>query len=242
MATAESRPKTRPLPGPRFRVQLCCHTGAAVSVQAFAPGYLVNDTDGLLRLGLQQLKAWDAAGLHVPQLAIELPTTISRHKIMADPLIWEIDRQSVATNRLIFCAGSDAGRMDEQAGLALLAQHGCSLEISSTDPADLRALRDMRIVGARLRIAEAELRNCDRDANSSARAQSLLMLADRYGLASLADGVSTPRQHGLLAQLGCSVVQGDAIAPLLDADATTYYLRNLTAIDMHPVAVPRSAA
>jgi EAL domain-containing protein (putative c-di-GMP-specific phosphodiesterase class I) len=41
---------------------------------------------------------------------------------------------------------------------------------------------------------------------------AILSLAERLGLETLAEGVETPAEHALLAQLGCGHVQGYVVA------------------------------
>lgn len=235
-------PAPRPVLGPSFRIQLCCHTGRAVSVQAYAPDHLAGDADALLRLGLRQLRRWDAEGLLVPRLVIELPVELAQSETMAQPLIWEIDRQEVAVDRLIFCAPPECGRGRNLSGLKLLARHGCGIELGSFDPEDLLMLHDLSPQGARLRVPQNVLRNCHADPSSGQVVLSLLALAERYDLTTLGDGVRSREEHGFLAQLGCSVVQGDAVAPLLDANGTTHFLREIADQHARPVLVPRPAA
>ncbi len=246
VAIPDPLPKVEPAPfsppGPGYRIQLCCHTGQAVSVQIHAPDHLAGDADALLRLGLRQLRNWDAEGLRVPRLALELPLELAQCATMAHPLIWEIDRQEVAVERVIFCAPREFGGSRTLAGLKLLARHGCGIELGSFNPSDLQMLRDHAPRNARLRIPQAALRNCHTDPRSSQVVLSLLALAERYELTTLGDGVSLREEHGFLAQLGCSVVQGDAVAPLLDANATTHFLRETANLLSRPDFLPRPAA
>lgn len=240
-ATAPRRPARTP-PGPQFRPQICCHTGQVASVQVFAPEHLAGDADALLRMGLRQLQQWDNAGLHVPYLAIQLPTDVARSEAMALPLIWEIDRQEVETRRLIFTASDDRRRGRSLAGLGLLGRHGCAVELCCLDPEGLDLLEDQQIRAARLRIPQGALRDCHLDPSRGQVVLSLLALAERHDLPTIADGVSSRDEHGFLAQLGCSVVQGDAVAPMLDANGATNFLREHAHPQFGPLLQPRPAA
>ena len=240
-ATAPDRPARR-VPGPQFRPQICCHTGQIASVQVFAPDHLGGDADALLRLGLRQLKRWDDAGLRVPCLAVQLPLDIARSEAMALPLIWEIDRQDVEARRVIFTAPDDHRRGHALGGLGLLGRHGCGVELSCLDPDGMALLDEQPIIAARLRIPQGALRDCHLDPSRGQVVLSLLALAEHHDLPTIADGVCSRDEHGFLAQLGCSVVQGDAVAPLLDADGTTNFLREHAKPQLAHLLQPRPAA
>ena len=55
---------------------------------------------------------------------------------------------------------------------------------------------------------------------------SLLALAERHGLATLVGDVRSRERFDCLAQMGFDIVEGDAVAPVLDADATAQFLDN----------------
>lgn len=242
VASLGPRLPDRAAPGPRFRPQICCHTGQVASVQVFAPDHLAGDVDALLRLGLRQLQLWDDAGLRVPYLAIELPADVARSEALALPLIWEIDRQDMATRRVMFSAPEDARRRGNLAGLALLGRHGCGVELCCLDADGLALLDDRQIRTARLRIPQGALRDCHVDPSRGQVVLSLLALAERHDLNTIADGVRSRDEHGFLAQLGCTVVQGEAVAPMLDSDGTTNFLRENAKPQFRHLLQPRPAA
>ena len=49
---------------------------------------------------------------------------------------------------------------------------------------------------------------------------AVLAMAEQLGLATLAEGVETPGEHAMLAQLGCGDVQGFGIARPMPVDET----------------------
>ncbi|MBA4492687.1 EAL domain-containing protein [uncultured Paracoccus sp.] len=241
LPAADPTHPARRVPGPQFRPQICCHTGQVASVQIFAPDHLGGDADALLRLGLRQLKRWDDAGLNVPCIAIQLPLDVACSAPLALPLIWEIDRQGVEARRVIFTAPDDRRRDHGLGGLTLLGRHGCGVELSCLDPDGLNLLDDQPVV-ARLRIPQGALRDCHLDPGRGQVVLSLLALAERHDLPTIALGVRSRDEHGFLAQLGCSVVQGDAVAPLLDVDGATNFLREHAKPQFRHLLQPRPAA
>jgi diguanylate cyclase len=56
---------------------------------------------------------------------------------------------------------------------------------------------------------------------------TILSLAEQLGLDTLAEGVETPGEHAMLAQLGCAHVQGFGIGrPMPFEDTADWMLRN----------------
>ena len=58
----------------------------------------------------------------------------------------------------------------------------------------------------------------DRDAEQQRMVSAILLMAERLELDTLAEGVETPGEHAMLAQLGCAHVQGFGIARPMPAD------------------------
>ena len=53
---------------------------------------------------------------------------------------------------------------------------------------------------------------------------AVLALAERLGIAALAEGVETREEFGFLAQMGCDEVQGYAVARPMTLEAATEFL------------------
>ena len=60
----------------------------------------------------------------------------------------------------------------------------------------------------------------DQDREQQKMVAAILSMADQLGLATLAEGVETPAEHAMLAQLGCRDVQGFGIARPMPVDET----------------------
>ncbi|MFV0408759.1 MAG: EAL domain-containing protein [Paracoccus sp. (in: a-proteobacteria)] len=207
-----------------FWPQLCCDTGRIASIRAVPPSRLQGDTGGVLRLSLDQVRAWRMQGLRPPEIAIPLSLRAVESAEEARLLLWEIDRQETDAGRLIFCAPSSNGRSIKYAGLSLLAQSGCGIELDCLCPDLMARMQDHRPGLSRMRIAPAFVQGCHRNPHRGQLALSLLALAERHGLSSIAEGIATREEHGFLAQLGCDIIQGEAVAPLLDGDGTAHFL------------------
>lgn len=225
----------------RFRAQICCHTGAVASVHVAAP-FLPGGDDTPLRLALRHWLRWRKDGIEPPPLAFDLPATMAQSPDLVMPLLWEIDRQEFPTDRLIFAAPLDAGPVEDQWGLLLLARFGCVIEAARFDVSDLGALRQLGPGMARLRLPHHALRDCHTRPGGGRMLLSLLAMAQRFGLQTLACDVASRDQHGFLAQLGCDIVQGEAVAPVLDASGMAQFLHAMTEVQRPRIGIKRPAA
>ncbi|WBU64920.1 EAL domain-containing protein [Paracoccus aerodenitrificans] len=225
-----------------FRPQICCDTGTVASLLVVPPVHLAGDAYTTLCTALRQYSVWRDEGLKTPPLVIELPREIAETAQLAQPLIWEIDRQDMDSQRIIFSAPSSGGRDTRLEGMALLARFGCGVEVNCLDQMALQILGEVDPEIARLRIPAGFLENCHSTPQSGRLILSLLAVADRFGAQSVAETVESRKDHGFLAQLGCNIVQGEAVAPVLDPGATAVFLSEYAGPQIAPIPYPRPAA
>jgi EAL domain-containing protein (putative c-di-GMP-specific phosphodiesterase class I) len=70
--------------------------------------------------------------------------------------------------------------------------------------------------------------------------QGIVGLADILGLEVVAEGIETPQERTVAAQIGCTCGQGFLFSPPLPADRTTSWLRERQAVK-EPYAEPLTA-
>ncbi len=76
-----------------------------------------------------------------------------------------------------------------------------------------------------LKMDRAFVRALGDDSDAEAVAAAIVALARVYGMKVVAEGVETPEQRDLLAELGCDELQGYLFAPPLDGDDATAALK-----------------
>jgi EAL domain-containing protein (putative c-di-GMP-specific phosphodiesterase class I) len=76
----------------------------------------------------------------------------------------------------------------------------------------------------RVKIDQTFVRELTRDANDAAIVRSVITLANDLGLEVVAEGIETPEQAQLLAQLGCQYAQGYLWAKALPIEELTTQL------------------
>lgn len=184
----------------------------------------------MLFQSLSALKRWDAAGLHVPCVAINASVDVLRDPVLAEKLRWELDRFGLAPERLgievlesVFAETDDDALVANIAGLARL---GCGLDLDDfgTGHASITSIRRFSI--RRIKIDRSFVARADEDADQRRMLAAILSMADQLGVETLAEGVESAALHALCAQLGCRHVQGFAIARPMPLDDTFDWLRN----------------
>lgn len=230
-----------------FQPQLCTDTGAVTGFEALArwdhptlgilppARFLPALTEAGLsrRLGevmlfqaLAALRAWDRAALSLPGVSVNFAEDDLRDPMLVERVKWELDRFDIAPGRLSVEVLETVmvGAPDDLVArnIRALARLGCGIDLDDfgTANASVAALR--RFAVSRLKIDRSLVAGVDTSAEQRRIVSAILSMAGPLDLQVLAEGVETPGEHAMLAQLGCSHVQGFAIArpmPLADTFA-----------------------
>ena len=228
-----------------FQPQLSTDTGAITGFEALARWY--HPEKGLIapaeflplleaaglseRLGevmlynaLSALARWDKLGLSVPTVAVNFSSSELRNPRLADKLKWELDRFDLKASRLsVEILENVVAETDNDvivSNIAALAQMGCGIDLDDfgTGHASITSIR--RFAVRRIKIDRSFVTKVDEDRDQQKMVSAILSMAEQLGLATLAEGVETPAQHAMLAQLGCGDVQGFGIARPMPVDET----------------------
>ncbi|HRO16373.1 MAG TPA: EAL domain-containing protein [Paracoccus sp. (in: a-proteobacteria)] len=228
-----------------FQPQLCCHTGAVTGFEMlarlrdphrglrrpaeFLPGLSPDQSQALTRAmlvqGLAALRHWDRAGHAVATVALNVAGGDLTGPYFADSVLWELDRQDIPPARLVIevmeeLSPLEAPRLVDE-NLRRLRAAGCRIDLDDfgTGHASLDAIRRLGV--HRVKIDRSFVTGCDRDADQQRTILAVLALAEHLRLETLAEGVETAGEHAFAAQIGCSHVQGYAVAapmPLTETD------------------------
>jgi len=235
---------------PWYQPQICADTGALTGVEAlarwkhtdrgtltpaaFLPAILADGlssklTDTILAQSLEQLVAWDSAGVDVPRVSVNLGTEDLTDPTLTDRISWALDRHGLPATRLglevletvVACIDPDAviGR-----NLLALRRLGCFLDLDDfgTGSASINGIRRFGV--NRIKIDRSLVTCVDRDRDQHAMISAILTMAQQLGVDVLAEGVETPGEFSTLAQLGCGHVQGYAIARPMPGSALQSWL------------------
>lgn len=182
----------------------------------------------ILYHALSALVRWDRAGLSVPTVAVNFSAQELRNPKLAEKLKWELDRFDLEPRRLsIEILENVVAETDNDvvvANIAALAKLGCGIDLDDfgTGHASITSIR--RFTVRRIKIDRSFVTKLDEDREQQKMVAAILSMAERLGLETLAEGVETPGEHAMLAQLGCGDVQGFGIARPMPIDDTMEWI------------------
>lgn len=230
---------------PYFQPQISTHTGEITGFEALARWHhpvrglippsdflpMIEDAGLSERLGevilfqsLTALTRWDRAGLNIPTVAVNFSAQELRNPLLAEKLKWELDRFEVDPQRLsIEILENVVAQTDNDilvSNIAALAKLGCGIDLDDfgTGHASITSIR--RFAVRRIKIDRSFVTRLDLEREQQKMVSAILSMAERMGLETLAEGVETPGEHAMLAQLGCGDVQGFGIARPMPIDET----------------------
>ncbi len=178
----------------------------------------------MLYNALSALKSWDAAGLDVPRVGVNFSPEELRNPRLVDKIKWELDRFDLPAHRLnveiletVVATSPDDTVVRNISGLSAM---GCQIDLDDfgTGHASISSIRRFDV--QRLKIDRSFVMKVDRDPEQQRMVSAILLMAERLGLDTLAEGVETAGEHAMLAQLGCGHVQGFGIGRPMPLDQT----------------------
>lgn len=178
----------------------------------------------MLYNALTALVRWDKAGFQIPTVAVNFSGHELRNPKLAERLKWDLDRFGLAPQRLTVEVLEDVVAETENDvvanNIAAMAQMGCGIDLDDfgTGHASITSIR--RFALRRLKIDRSFVSCLDTDREQQKMVAAILSMAQQLGLKTLAEGVETPGERAMLAQLGCGDVQGFGIARPMPVDET----------------------
>ena len=173
---------------------------------------------------LSALARWDKALLRVPTVAVNFSAAELRNPRLAEKLKWELDRFDIPPQRLsvevLETVVADTDNDVVVANIAALAALGCGIDLDDFGTGHTSIAHIRRFSVRRIKIDRSFVTRVDEDRDQQAMVSAILSMAERLGIETLAEGVETPGEHALLAQLGCGHVQGYGIARPMPLDDT----------------------
>lgn len=182
---------------------------------------------------LTALVRWDKAGLKVPTVGVNFSAAELRNPRLADKLKWELDRFDLTPDRLsVEILETVVAETDNDVivhNIAALARLGCGIDLDDFGTGHASITNIRRFTVRRLKIDRSFVTRVDEDREQQKMVSAILSLAEQLGLETLAEGVETPGEHAMLAQLGCRHVQGFGIGRPMPYEATSDWITQRTA-------------
>lgn len=182
----------------------------------------------MLYNALAALVRWDKAGLRVPTVGVNFSAAELRNPRLVEKLKWELDRFDLTPDRLsVEILETVVAVTDNDVivhNIAALAQLGCGIDLDDFGTGHASITNIRRFAVRRIKIDRSFVTKVDEDREQQKMVSAVLSLAERLGLETLAEGVETPGEHAMLAQLGCGHVQGFGIARPMPFEATSDWI------------------
>lgn len=195
----------------------------------------------VLYQSLTALSRWDKAGAHVPRVSVNFSETDLRNPNLCEKLKWDLDRFGIAPNRLaIEVLESVVVRSEDDvvlSNLSGLSKLGCHIDLDDFGTGQLCLANLRRYSVRRLKIDRSFVRNVDQDPIQKQMVAGIVSLAEQLGLETLAEGVETPAEHAIVAQLGCGHVQGFALGRPMAFDLTLPWIARHEASMIRPIGL-----
>ncbi|MEM9350127.1 MAG: bifunctional diguanylate cyclase/phosphodiesterase [Pseudomonadota bacterium] len=172
--------------------------------------------EAMLYHALTAMKAWDEAGVAVPTVGVNFSPDELRNPKLVEKVKWELDRFEIEPGRLsVEVLESVVANSDDDVvtrNIAGLSQLGCLIDLDDfgTGHASISSIRRFSV--SRIKIDRSFVMKVDEDPEQQRMIAAILMMAERLGLETLAEGVESLGEHAVLSQLGCGHVQGYGLA------------------------------
>ena len=185
-------------------------------------GMIVPIGEWVLRTALQQLARWQAQGVPVPLVAVNLSAVQFLRTDLLDRIQALLHEAQVMPHCLELELTEAVAMHDPaQAASIMSALHATGVRLSiddfGTGYSSLSQLRRFKVY--KLKIDQSFVRNLASDANDQAIVRAVVQMADTLGMQTIAEGVETPEQAAVLASLQCAEAQGYLYSRPLDPGA-----------------------
>ncbi len=173
-------------------------------------GLIVELGEWVLDTACQQLSSWQARGVPIPRVAVNVSMHQLRHAGFPDTLAGALERSRLGPGALELEI-TESALMDRERAAALVAglkSNGVRIAIDDfgTGYSSLGRLRRLPI--DLLKIDRTFVADLGRDPDAVALARSIVNLAHNLGLTALAEGVERTEQRELLRDTGCDFAAG----------------------------------
>jgi EAL domain-containing protein (putative c-di-GMP-specific phosphodiesterase class I) len=170
----------------------------------------------------RQAAAWRAAGLPLPQIAVNLSARQLEHPQLTDMVLGTLGRHGIAPGQIELEITETTLMQHLEATLPKLQQladAGVYLAIDDfgTGYSSLSYLRQLPI--RKLKIDRSFVRGLPRDRTEATIVAAVVAMAKNLGLTTTAEGVESPEQLNSLRTLGCDFGQGFHICKPVPAGA-----------------------
>ncbi|GBQ42763.1 sensor domain-containing protein [Komagataeibacter europaeus] len=164
-----------------------------------------------LERAVQQILEWDAHGIYVPTVAVNLSAGHFRNRNLPGFIARLLSDSKLEPHRLtVEITESVMMTENEDTNMVLQAIRNLGVALSMDDfgTGYSSLSRLTRLPLTEIKIDRSFIMNLEHDANAQAVTTAVIGIGGRLGMTVVTEGVETVRQLDLLCRLGCDVVQG----------------------------------
>jgi len=174
-------------------------------------GLMANLTDWVIERACRDLKVWQATGLELPRMAVNISPAVLDDEEFGERLVGILDRHGVSHRAFEIELTENVFISDQQtisARLAALAERGIRIAIDDfgTQYSSLSYLRNLPV--DTIKIDQCFVREIEQGKEDSTIIRAIVAIASGLGLHVVAEGVETSLQANFLKSVGAREMQG----------------------------------
>ncbi len=179
---------------------------------------------------LKALKSWDDAGLRVPSISVNFATQELRNPSLVERIKWDVDRFEIDPARLTIEILETVITPTEDdiiiRNIKALREQGFKIDLDDfgTGHASVANIRKFGV--ERIKIDQSFVTRVDEDPEQQRMIAAIVAMVDQLQITALAEGVETIGEQAILSQLGCTHLQGHAIAKPMPLAETMAWISN----------------
>jgi len=186
-------------------------------------------TDTILHQSLSAIRDLQDAGIFIPQVGVNFAQADLEHPQLMTRILWALDQFDLQPNRLSIEVLENVVVQDAASpvrhSVNSLAKLGCHIDLddfgTAQNPFD--SLRQLNI--DRMKIDRSFVYNIDRDAKKQDMLAAVVLLAQRLNLDTIAEGIETDAELGVVQKLDCGHAQGYGIGRPMPLDQLQNWAR-----------------
>ncbi|PTX54542.1 diguanylate cyclase/phosphodiesterase [Litoreibacter ponti] len=185
-------------------------------------------SETMLQHALRAIRGWDAAGLKVPTVAVNFATQDLRNPGLVERIKWDVDRFEIEPERLaIEILETVVAETEDDVitrNIRALGDQGFRIDLDDfgTGHASLSNIR--RFAVNRIKIDRSFITHADEDPGQQRMVNAIIGMAEQLEIETVAEGVETLEEKGILSQLGCTHMQGYAIGKPMPFEETAAWM------------------
>ncbi|WP_299964144.1 GGDEF and EAL domain-containing protein [uncultured Roseobacter sp.] len=191
-------------------------------------GLLAQFDELVLRRALHDMQSWEAAGLAVPQISVN----VSSHRLNDPSLGDQLRALELPARKLSFelleSAFLDARNDVIDRNLRMINQMGIDIEIDDFGSGHASIASLLEILPKRLKIDRSLIQPIVGSEQQRALVETIIGIGEMLDIRVVAEGVETTEHVHLLQKMNCCYLQGYGLARPMDATAMRSFLEDLS--------------